>query len=53
MPLIVLPKSCSCRCGPLRPPLAKKKDNSVPKGGMGGRHAATTHRDFKERGVMR
>ena len=30
----------------------RKKENGQPKGGMGGRHAATTQ-GFKERGVMR
>ena len=27
----------------------RKKENGQPKGGMGGRHAATTHRDFNQR----
>ena len=40
------------------PHVERKKENRQPKGGMGGRHAATTqvllpHRDFKERCVVR
>ena len=30
----------------------KEKENRQPKGGMGGRHAATNTRDFKERSVV-
>ena len=34
------------------PKKERKKENGQPKGGMGGRHAATTQ-GFKERGVVR